>query len=266
LRPIELLHFRKYGEGPYNVVLVHGGPGAAGEMKPVAKILSSVFGVIEPIQTCLTVNELIVELKNTIRKHTTTPVVLIGFSWGAWLSIMLTSLHHNLIRKLILIGCAPLKNEYAAQISETRLNRLDSANREKLAFLLTGLEKGTIHNRDGAFNELEKIMAAADAYNPLELLEEPININAELYNRIWNEASAIRKSGQLISYAGKITCPVISIHGNYDPHPYSGVTEPLSDVLHDYRSYILPSCGHKPWIERYAKNEFYNLLREIISE
>jgi len=31
---------RKYGNRPYEVALVHGGPGAAGEMAPVAKELS----------------------------------------------------------------------------------------------------------------------------------------------------------------------------------------------------------------------------------
>jgi hypothetical protein len=36
--PIGLLlnTIRKYGRGPFRVGLLHGGPGAAGEMKPVA--------------------------------------------------------------------------------------------------------------------------------------------------------------------------------------------------------------------------------------
>ena len=42
---------RAYGKAPYTVVLVHGGPGAAGEMTPVAKRLSNNRGILEPFQT-----------------------------------------------------------------------------------------------------------------------------------------------------------------------------------------------------------------------
>jgi len=42
---------RKYGKTPFKVAVVHGGPGAAGEMAPVASELVSVCGVLEPLQT-----------------------------------------------------------------------------------------------------------------------------------------------------------------------------------------------------------------------
>ena len=46
---------RKYGSAPFNVAVVHGGPGAPGEMAPVARELSSFRGVLEPLQTATTV-------------------------------------------------------------------------------------------------------------------------------------------------------------------------------------------------------------------
>ncbi len=42
---------RKYGSKPYNVAIIHGGPGAPGEMTPLAQELSGDFGIIEPLQT-----------------------------------------------------------------------------------------------------------------------------------------------------------------------------------------------------------------------
>lgn len=42
---------RRYGKEPFKVVVVHGGPGAAGEMKTMAEELSKTFGVVEPLQT-----------------------------------------------------------------------------------------------------------------------------------------------------------------------------------------------------------------------
>ena len=42
---------RIYGDPPYQVALLHGGPGAGGEMAPVARELAGDRGVLEPIQT-----------------------------------------------------------------------------------------------------------------------------------------------------------------------------------------------------------------------
>ena len=46
---------RKYGTSPYQVAVIHGGPGAPGYMAPVARELSNKLGVLEPIQTCDTI-------------------------------------------------------------------------------------------------------------------------------------------------------------------------------------------------------------------
>jgi len=40
---------RKYGKEPFSIAVIHGGPGAGGEMAPVARELSSHWGVLEPI-------------------------------------------------------------------------------------------------------------------------------------------------------------------------------------------------------------------------
>jgi hypothetical protein len=36
----------------------------------------------------------------------------------------------------------------------------------------------------------------------------------------------------------------------------------LSNVLKDFRFILLKKCGHKPWIERHARVEFYKILQE----
>lgn len=41
-------NLRKYGSEPFTVAVIHGGPGAAGEMAPVAKEISAYRGVLEP--------------------------------------------------------------------------------------------------------------------------------------------------------------------------------------------------------------------------
>jgi len=51
------------------------------------------------------------------------------------------------------------------------------------------------------------------------------------------------------------------IHGDYDSHPYEGVEEPLSKYVEDFKFILLKKCGHKPWIEKHAMDEFYAIIK-----
>jgi hypothetical protein len=46
-----LKELRKHGKQPFLVVVIHGGPGAPGEMYPVARRLSKTTGVLESLQS-----------------------------------------------------------------------------------------------------------------------------------------------------------------------------------------------------------------------
>jgi pimeloyl-ACP methyl ester carboxylesterase len=252
--------FRKYGEKPFDVVLVHGGPGAAGELEPLALRLSERFGVIEALQTKKSIKEQAEELYSTILKSSNAPVDLIGFSWGAWLSIIVTSQHNTLVRKLILISSGPIEQKYAHQVYSARLGRLKSKDRERFKQIVTELERNSIVNTVEAQLELGRILCSTDAFDPISAPDEKYELNTEVYQSIWPEASALRESGRLLEMVKHITCPVIAIHGDYDPHPVQGIIEPLSLLLNDFTYHILDSCGHKPWIEKYASKMFYQLL------
>jgi pimeloyl-ACP methyl ester carboxylesterase len=52
------------------------------------------------------------------------PVVLIGFSWGAWLSYIVAARYPALIRKLLLVASGPFDERYVPRFRETRLQRL----------------------------------------------------------------------------------------------------------------------------------------------
>ena len=57
---------------------------------------------------------------------------------------------------------------------------------------------------------------------------------------------------------------MVAIHGDYDPHPWSGVTEPLTRVLKDFRFILLENCGHYPWYERAAREQFFSILKKEV--
>jgi pimeloyl-ACP methyl ester carboxylesterase len=104
-------NLRKYGKSPFSIVVVHGGPGAAGEMAPVAHELSFGSGVLEPIQTAASLEGQAEELKTVLENEGGLPVTLIGFSWGAWLSFIVAARYPTIIKKLILVGSGPYEEK-----------------------------------------------------------------------------------------------------------------------------------------------------------
>ncbi|MCF2140781.1 MAG: alpha/beta hydrolase [Candidatus Lokiarchaeota archaeon] len=79
-------NYRLHGKSPYSVIVLHGGPGAWGEMESVASYIAQFRGCIETFQTQPTLKGQLAELFEIINKTAQTPVVLVGFSWGAWLA------------------------------------------------------------------------------------------------------------------------------------------------------------------------------------
>ena len=255
-------NLRKYGLAPFNVAVIHGGPGAAGEMAPVARELSLSWGALEPLQTAASLNGQVKELKTVLKKNGDLPVTLIGFSWGAWLSFIFTAKYPSFVKKLILIDSGSFEDKYAENIRETRLSRLSEDEREDVESLIEKINDPAYENNNTAFAKLGKLFSKADAYNPITESSELIDCSYNIFRNVWREASELRSSGELLKFGKKIDCPVVAIHGDYDPHPAEGVEEPLSAVLKDFRSILLKKCGHKPWIERHARDIFYNILKQ----
>ena len=255
---------RKWGHGPYSLAVIHGGPGAPGEMAPVARELSAFTGVLEPFQTEMTLDGQVQELRQVLEQETQVPAILIGFSWGAFLSWMTAARYPSLVRKLILVSSAPFEESYAGSIIRTRLDRLNSSERTEAKGLLAMMDDPAAGEKDKVLARLGLLLSQADAYDPAPVIDEAFHSQYQVFRGVWDEASELRSRGVLIQMARAIKCPVIAIHGDYDPHPAKGVEEPLSRVCTDFRFILLAKCGHRPWIERNAADAFYEaLVREI---
>jgi pimeloyl-ACP methyl ester carboxylesterase len=255
-------NFRIYGNPPFNIAVIHGGPGAPGEMAPVARELSLNMGVLEPLQTADSIDGQLAELKKILEKHGNPPMILVGFSWGAWLSYIFAARYSLLVKKLILIGIGPFEEKYAAKIMATRLSHLNANEKKEALSLLSTLNSGGM--RDDSFVRFGALMDMADAYDPLPHESEVLPCSPDIYQQVWGEAGKLRSSGELLNLGERVECPVVAIHGDYDPHPAAGVKEPLARVIKDFHFILLEKCGHHPWLERQAKQQFYDALRREI--
>ena len=70
---------KKYGSKPFNVAVIHGGPGAPGEVAPVARELALIRGVLEPFQAADTCEGQVQELKAVLEENADLPVTIISF-------------------------------------------------------------------------------------------------------------------------------------------------------------------------------------------
>jgi len=255
---------RKYGEAPFSIAVVHGGPGAPGEMAPVARELSSVGGVLEPLQSAMTLEGQVAELKEVLLENAELPVTLLGFSWGALLGFILAARYPDLVKKLILISGAPYEDRYAVDIMNIRLARLEEPERREARRLMKSMGSDNVKNENILMVRFGELMFKADAFELLPYNSEVLECQPGIYKNVWEQAARLRSSGELLALGRMIKCPVVAIHGDYDPHPIEGVTAPLSLVLGDFRFYELARCGHYPWLERYARDNFYKILKQEV--
>ncbi|MBD5548376.1 MAG: alpha/beta hydrolase [Lachnospiraceae bacterium] len=254
---------RLYGKAPYKIVLVHGGPGAIGLLKRCAQELTelSQIGVVEAIQSKYSIAELIEELYNQIKDNCSDKVSLVGHSWGAWLAALFTEKYPELIEHLILIGSGPLEDKYVSEIGARRFQNLSE-------------EDGAIFQRlidnqatDEDMEKIPDILERSDNYC-LENREKhkADKADSEMHNKVWNEAAKLRTSGELLTSFKNVKSKIYLIQGQFDPHPVKGVTIPLQENGVTCKTYILGKCGHSPFMEKYAKDEFYKILIQAITK
>lgn len=248
----------RYGNDDIDVVLVHGGPGAAGELAPLATLLATLgYGVLEPWQTATTVEGQIAELHTTL-KALTTPIYLMGWSWGAWLALLVAARYPDHIRRLVLIGSGPFEAQYAKSIQPTRRARLSVEDNAALPQLLAAMDD------PAHLSQVLEIFDKCDTFNRDASPQPQVEFNQKIHENVWAEAARLRQEGALVDALERLRCRVTAIHGDHDPHPADGVRVPLEHARPDAAFHLFEQCGHKPWQEVHAKKGFLTLLQEIM--
>ena len=258
-----MYRYRKHGNSPFSMVILHGGPGAAGDVHSLAVKLSKYHGILEPLQTEKSIEGQIDELHNCILEQAQTPITLIGFSWGAWLAGLFAAKYPHLVKKVVLIGAGAFEEKYINDMASDRMERLSKKEQEEVEKILLEMNTG-INPDQKTFQRFGKLMSKADAFDYLDLEEPNLEFRPDIFKSVWPQADNLRKSGLLLKEFSKISCPLTAIHGLHDPHPHRGVEEPLNNILKDFKMIKLNKCGHSPWKEKQANKQFLNVLLKNI--
>jgi pimeloyl-ACP methyl ester carboxylesterase len=255
---------REHGQHGPTVIAVHGGPGAAGNMKPIGQALADAFFVLEPFQRTgtesdhpLTVAQHVEDLHELIaRRCAGSAPALVGHSWGAMLILAFAAAHPEHAGPLVLVGCGTF----------------DTASRHTYKRILAERLGADIDRRINALADDhpdpgERLAAAGRLIDPACNLD-PVDdgprydqCDMQTNRDTWRDMLRCQDRGIYPAAFARIDSPVLMLHGDYDPHPGPMIRDHLKPYLPDLEYVELPHCGHDPWRERHAHQAFFTALR-----
>lgn len=144
------------------------------------------------------------------------------------------------------------------------MERLNSEDQKRFSEIKKLVPFVEYNKKKILFLELKKLIDKVDQCNPESLDHQaPINFRLGIYESIWPEAVKLRQESAFLKCLSSIDCPVVFIHGDYDPHPIKAI-EDAAVLLKNSKIYLLENCGHAPWMEKYIKKKFYALLKKEV--
>ncbi len=259
--PSAPLHVNRYGPTGRSVVVLHGGPGARGAAGPLARALADPLHVLEPWQrqssdVPLTVARHVEDLADLLSRDLRGErPALVGESWGAMLGLAFASAHPDRVAALALVGCGTFDRRARAHLEATLEARTTPELRERLARLATQVP-----------DEAERAARAHALSDPLytyrRAVEDPVPaLDLKGHRESWSDMLRLQESGRYPAAFESIECPVLMLHGAYDPHPGTLIRDGLQRFIPQLEYIELDRCGHAPWIEEHARGRFLSILR-----
>ena len=253
---------RSYGTSGPLVVLLHGGPGVAGYLAPVARGLASSFRVLEPLQRgsgseALTVARHVADLHEIVesRGEGTRPA-LTGHSWGAMLALAYAAAHPGRVAALALVGCGTFDPAARRRLQAIREARLNDSLRQRLDRLTDKFP-----DPDQRLSMLGSLIQQVDSYELVPSASEVEACDARAHQETWEDMLRLEEEGVYPAAFAAIEAPVLMLHGADDPHPGRMIRASLEPHLPQLRYREWERCGHYPWLEKAVRHEFFAVLR-----
>lgn len=273
---------RTYGDSGPLVIVLHGGPAAVGSVAPIARGLADSFRVLEPWQRGsappgggalgngtdepLTVARHVADLHELIesRGDGARPG-LVGWSWGAMLALAYAAEHPDSPGALVLVGCGTFDLKARARMKAI----LDERMTEDMRRRLKRLEQDVADPAERLKAKYDIIGPLHD-YDPLPKDDDPeadaVPFDGRAHRETWDDMVRLQADGVYRAAFAAIEAPVLMLHGDHDPHPGDLIRASLVPYLPHLEYRELARCGHSPWLERHARDEFFAVLRAWLKE
>jgi pimeloyl-ACP methyl ester carboxylesterase len=231
-------------------------------MAPVARELSNSFRVIEPFQRRsenepLTVQRHIDDLDDVIHEYCTEEQpAIVGHSWGAMLALAYAAQRPGVAQCIVLIGCGTFDAAAREQLQSTLVERATP----HLSSRLRSLSK-EVRDPDVRLCIYGRLLEPLYIYDALpQETDETEEYDRKGHDETWRDMLRLQAEGVYPpSFAG-ISSPILMAHGDWDPHPGRMTFDTLSEYLPTIQYIELRNCGHYPWRERSAREDFFDIL------
>ena len=261
------IEVREYGASGPAVALLHGGPGAAGYMAPVARELADTFRVLEPLQRRsggdpLTVAGHVADLHEVLEAHRSpTLPVLVGHSWGAMLALAYAAAHPHTVSALVLIGCGTFDAASRDHMQGIVDERMDDDLRQRLEGLADELP-----DPDERLGAMGKLVLPVFSWRLLPARDETLYYDARGHHETWQDMVRLQDEGVYPTAFSAIDTPVIMLHGTVDPHPGEMIRDNLRSHIPQLEYREWEQCGHYPWLESVVRDKFLAVLRKWLTD
>ncbi len=247
----------EYGRTGPRVVLLHGGPGAPGYLRPVAEQLSRDFRVLEPWQRPsggepLSVARHVEDLDRLVSRFAPSRPALAGHSWGAMLALAYAAAHPDKVAALLLIACGTFDPASRRRLQDTLEKRTGSRLRRRLSAL-----RARSLDPDREMAEMARLTLPLYCHGPLAA-DLPIGqCDARAHRESWRDMLRLQDEGVYPDAFAAITAPILMLHGAGDPHPGRMIRDNLAPYLPQLEYHEWDRCGHYPWLEAAVRDDFF---------
>ena len=263
------MRVREYGNSGPRVLVLHGGPAAVGDVAPVAEGLSDSFRALEPWQRGseeehLTVARHVKDLSTLITDSCDdSHPALVGHSWGAMLALCYAATHPNKVGPIVLVGCGTFDSPARHRMKEILAERTTERLQEDLAHAAASTaDPGDLFIQTYRLTRDLSVYAQAGPWPDKDEFEP---FDARAHSETWEDMIQLQTDGTYPRAFTAIKSPVLMLHGAYDPHPGKMIRDSLLPFVRQLEYRELNRCGHSPWLEQHAKEDFFSILKQWLT-
>jgi len=269
------LYYKITGKGE-PVVVLHGGPGfdhnSVFQFSELADKFQVIFydqrasgnssGELDPAS--ITINNFVEDLEGLRSQLKLGKINLIGFSWGATLAMYYSIKYPGNLKSLIIVGTGGANKEY---FNEYFIN----------------LQSRSTENDRKALGEIEKLESFKKQETEIiqkywRIIMKPFFMDTSMVNEVdltFGKNTVKNQAGigkflmedlgdfDIHNELSVINCPVLIIHGTYDPFPAEGAYK-VHGQLKSSKLVIMEDAGHFIFID--AHDRFFNLVRNFLKD
>ena len=108
-------------------------------------------------------------------------------------------------------------------------------------------------------NDFAPVDDAGNGENTLDVFD------VRAHKETWDDMLRLQADGTYPAAFSAIRSPVLMLHGSYDPHPGLMIRDSLLPYIPHMEYHEWVKCGHRPWIERYVRNDFFKILKDWLT-